>query len=128
MNYFSTENELRFELSMEIERSKELLEKASQKPPDSVHRPYGGRVIGPSDDPKMTEVVRFYEDLTNLLVTDVKPQPARYLHVEDWLLTCIYSYRDVVSQKVPSKSAFLSAFLVYFLFLDQNSLLCRLVV
>ena len=105
LNY-SSENELRYELNMEIERSKELLEKASQKLPDSVPRSRGGRIVGQSEDPKMAEVVRFYEDLTNLLVTDVKPQPARYLHFEDWLLTCVYSYRDVVSKEVPSKSVF----------------------
>lgn len=65
-----------------------------QRPPDSASR-RRGRLLSQNEDPKMAEVVRFYEDLTNLLVTDIKPQPARFLNQEDWLLTCVYSHRDV---------------------------------
>lgn len=94
-------DDLRYELQLEIERAKSL---SSQKPPDSASRGRQGRVLGPNEDPKMAEVVRFYEDLTNLLVTDIKPQPGRYLLLEDWLLTCVYSYRDVVDARSSSKS------------------------
>jgi hypothetical protein len=101
---FCPVDDLRYELQAEIERGKSL---SSQKQPDSASRARRGRVLNQNEDPKMAEVVRFYEDLTNLLVTDIKPQPARYLQLEDWLLTCVYSHRDVVATRSsPAKSVF----------------------
>ncbi|KAJ7905735.1 hypothetical protein B0H14DRAFT_2661370 [Mycena olivaceomarginata] len=43
-------------------------------------------VLG-SDDPKHSELVRFYEDVTNLL------EP-RYFNLDEWSFTCIYTYAD----------------------------------
>lgn len=98
-------DELRYELQAEIERAKSL---SSQKQLDSAPRARRGRVLSQNEDPKMAELVRFYEDLTNLLVTDIKPQPGRYLQLEDWLMTCVYSYQDMVATGPSSaKSALL---------------------
>lgn len=102
-------NNLRYELQAEIERAKGL---SAQRPPDSVSR-HRGRVLSQNEDPKMAEVVRFYEDLTNLLVTDIKPQPARHLQQEDWHLTCVYSHQDVTDTgSTSAKSMLFSAFVI----------------
>lgn len=101
-------NDLRYELQAEIERTKSL---SSQRQPKIAARARRGRVLSPNEDPKMAEVVRFYEDLTDLLVTDIKPQPARYLQLDDWLLTCLYTYQDVVGKgSSPAKSMLLFTF------------------
>lgn len=52
-----------------------------------------------SDDPKHRELIRFYEDSTNLLVTGIKAQPAKHLKLDEWSFTCIYTYE---SEKNPS--------------------------
>ncbi|KAF9265599.1 hypothetical protein L218DRAFT_148762 [Marasmius fiardii PR-910] len=77
------ERELKYELQLEREAQK-------NRPPGSAQRGGRGTVLG-SDDPKNTQVIKFYEDLTNLLVTNMKPIPAQSKE-EDWSLTCIYSY------------------------------------
>ncbi|KAG6856373.1 hypothetical protein H0H87_005138 [Tephrocybe sp. NHM501043] len=84
-----TDPNLRAELSAEIQRSATLA-KASRAPP-SVTR--GGRPAG-IDDPKHAEVVRFYEDVTNLILPGMKSAPGEHLGLEDWILTCIYTFAD----------------------------------
>ncbi|KAG7092696.1 hypothetical protein E1B28_009027 [Marasmius oreades] len=77
------ERELKYELQIERENAQK------DRLPGSVQRGRGG-VLG-SDDPKNTEVIKFYEDLTNLLVTNMKPTPGKS-GKDEWSLTCIYSY------------------------------------
>ena len=74
---------------MEIERSKQLAVKASRNPPSAARGRPGG-----ADDPKHSEVIRFYEDLTNLLVCNMKLQKAKHFNLDDWVLSCVYSYTD----------------------------------
>ncbi|ESK88053.1 hypothetical protein Moror_10794 [Moniliophthora roreri MCA 2997] len=81
-----TEKELRYELKLERENA----QKFNHRPPGSAQRGRGG-VLG-TDDPKNAEVIKFYEDITNLLVPSMKPKPGRYLNTEDWNLTCVYTY------------------------------------
>lgn len=83
------EKELSYELNAEIERSKALAAKSSRNPP-SVPR---GRPGG-ADDPKHTEVIRFYEDLTNLLVCNMKLQKGKHFSLDEWILSCVYTYTD----------------------------------
>ncbi|KIY43529.1 hypothetical protein FISHEDRAFT_53524, partial [Fistulina hepatica ATCC 64428] len=47
------------------------------------------------DDPKHSVVVNFYEDITNLLVLDIKPQPPQYMKLTEWTLSCLYSWTSV---------------------------------
>lgn len=89
------ERELQYELRMERERSTSLAAKASKlsthQPPGSDQR--GRTALGAVEDPKKGQLVRFYEDLTNLLVTNVKPAgPAEDPNDVAWIFDCIYSY------------------------------------
>ncbi|KAJ7724477.1 hypothetical protein DFH07DRAFT_854920 [Mycena maculata] len=84
-----TESDLQYEIKTE----RELSQKASQKPP-SAQRARGPHVMLGSDDPKHSQLVRFYEDTTNLLVTDIKIQEPKYFDLEEWSVTCIYTYID----------------------------------
>ncbi|KAK7467369.1 hypothetical protein VKT23_004426 [Stygiomarasmius scandens] len=78
--------ELRFEL--DVERQQKA---APPKPvPGSAQR--GRRGMLGSDEPKNTQLVKAYEDLTNLLIFDVKPLSRNYFDLDDWLWTCIYTY------------------------------------
>jgi len=99
--YAPPENDLRYELQLEVERAKGLVEKVKQ--PGSASRPRAGVGVG---DPKYGTLVKFYEDLTNVLITSMRVLPGRYLNTDDYSMTCIYSYRDVVDKTVPTKSAF----------------------
>lgn len=93
--YDSSERELRSELNLEIERSKTLASKAPRNPGSAQRGRAGLSVLSPDQDPKISEVIRFYEDMTNLLIVNVKPQPAQYLKLEEWAFTCVYTYVDV---------------------------------
>ncbi|EGO21082.1 hypothetical protein SERLADRAFT_441471 [Serpula lacrymans var. lacrymans S7.9] len=82
----------RLELEAEIDRSKELLAKVSRNPPPSASRVPARRPLG-ADDPKHVEVIKFYEDLTNLLVPSLKFEPNQYYTSEDdTTFTCVYTY------------------------------------
>ncbi|KAK7054635.1 hypothetical protein VNI00_003098 [Paramarasmius palmivorus] len=78
------------ELQYELKLERENAQKSNHRPPGSAQRGRGG-VLG-TDDPKNTEVIKFYEDVTNLLVPSMKPKPGRYVNTEDWNLTCVYTY------------------------------------
>lgn len=74
-----------------------------EKQPDSTSQAPRGPALSHIEDPKMAQIVRFYEDLTNLVITDItKPQSARHVQLKDWLLTCVYSYRDVGDTRSPA--------------------------
>lgn len=90
-------------MKAEIERTKVLASKAQRQPMGSVSRPNGG-LIPPHEDPKMGEVIKFYEDLTNLIVPSIKVQPGRYLKTDECLLTCCYTYKDVTDKDAIPKS------------------------
>src|SRR3954447_6644269 len=60
--------------------------------PSSASKNRGAAVVVPGESPKHIEVIRLYEDLTNLLVTNVRYQKGKYFDLEDCILTCIYTY------------------------------------
>lgn len=94
-----TESDLQYEVKTERENS----QKASRTaPPASRGRGLNG-VLG-SDDPKHSELVRFYEDVTNLLVTDIKIQEPKYFELDEWSLTCIYTYADKEGSEASRRS------------------------
>ncbi|KAF5315725.1 hypothetical protein D9611_004866 [Ephemerocybe angulata] len=97
-NLKQVEQDLRFELKAEVQRS-EQLSKQNRNPPGSATR--GGSVLK-GDDPKHTQVISLYEDLTNILVPTVKCNPAPY--GEEWIFTCIYTWKDEMDTTVPEKS------------------------
>ena len=96
--------DMRYELQLEIERSKGLADKSTRKQPDPTFQTRRGRLPGLSEDPKISQLVKFYEDLTNLLIVDVKPQPARHPPLEEWVITCLYSHQDMLDKSKPTKS------------------------
>ena len=55
------------------------------------------------EDPKHTKVVSLYEDLTNILVHTVKCNPGQH-DGDEWVFTCIYTWRDDLDVNVPEKS------------------------
>ncbi|KAN0077189.1 hypothetical protein V8E55_011044 [Tylopilus felleus] len=81
------------ERDAEIERSKELLARAAPKgTPNSrshIKRPFG------MDDPKMTEVIKFYEDMSNLLVTNVRFEHSPDSEEPEVIFHCIYTYYEM---------------------------------
>ncbi|KAG5645055.1 hypothetical protein DXG03_007145 [Asterophora parasitica] len=83
-----SEKDLQIELAAEMERSKALAK--ATRPPSVVRSGRPGGV----EDPRHAEVLRFYEDVTNLLVPHMKTQPGAYFGLEDWLLSCIYTFSD----------------------------------
>jgi hypothetical protein len=82
------ERELRYELKMERENIKTL---STSKPSSGSLGRHASVAHG---DPKNSEVVRFYEDLTNLLVTNVKIERGRFLNLEECQMTCVYTHVD----------------------------------
>ena len=72
-----------------------------QRLPPSVSRPRTGNGLSSMDDPKLAEIIKFYEDLTNLIVPNMKLQKGKYLNTEEWLLNCVYSYTEEVTQHKP---------------------------
>jgi len=104
VNMVSTEQNLKLELHQEIERGKSIAIKVVRAPP-SASRGRNGVLLG-SDDPKHTEVIKFYEDLTNLLVPAIKMQAGKYLDLEEWIFTCIYTYSDQNGPWNESKSPY----------------------
>lgn len=98
--------DVRYELQLEIERSKGLADKSTRKQPDPTFQTRRGRLPGLSEDPKISQLVKFYEDLTNILIVDVKPQPARHPPLEEWVITCLYSHQDMLDKSKPTKSGF----------------------
>lgn len=91
---------MRYELNAEIERSKSLLSRSQPgSAPRSHPRPGGGGgVIFGADEPKNTAVIKFYEDLTNLLVPGLRFEPGKYLGLDETCFTCIYTHMDLHSE------------------------------
>ncbi|KAG6898470.1 hypothetical protein C0993_006618 [Termitomyces sp. T159_Od127] len=99
-----TEKDLRAELNAEIERSKGLAAKANRVPPSTSR---GGGRPAAVDDPKHAEVIRLYEDVTNLLIPGLKAIPGQYLGLDEWVFTCVYTFFDEKEndpQSAPLKS------------------------
>ncbi|KAF8723427.1 hypothetical protein AX14_009273 [Amanita brunnescens Koide BX004] len=85
------ENELRYDLKAEIERSKVLSDKSLRTPQAAPRSRTAGVAF---EDPKNAEVIRFYEDLTNLLVTNMKHQTGHRPGADEWIFKCIYTYSE----------------------------------
>ncbi|KAH8106864.1 hypothetical protein BXZ70DRAFT_1003766 [Cristinia sonorae] len=80
---------LQAELKAEVERSKSL---TSRNPPPSVSR-NGLKKGGMSDvaDPKLAAVFLLYEDVTNLLVLNVRMERGTFPGTEDKIFDCVYT-------------------------------------
>ena len=84
-----------------------MASKLQRLPPASVSRPRTVNGLSSTDDLKVGEIIKFYEDLTNLIVPNMKSQKGKYLGTDEWILNCVYSYvdDDTQSQKpVDSRS------------------------
>jgi hypothetical protein len=88
------EKQLRQELQMEIERANSLAARSGNQP-GSAQRPKPGLS---REDPKLAQVVRLYEDLTNLLVTNLKHSASQWLNLDEWTMTCVYTFMDDPSE------------------------------
>jgi hypothetical protein len=82
---------LRQELDAEIQRSTILASKPGRGAAPPSRGRVGQNILG-SDDPKYTEIIKFYEDVTNLLVTNMKTHPATYLDLQEWTFSCVFTY------------------------------------
>jgi hypothetical protein len=80
----------RSELKAEIERSQFLASNSSRKTPAASQGRAQGTILG-SDNPKNTEVIKLYEDLTNLLVPILRFSAGKYFHLNEANFTCIYT-------------------------------------
>lgn len=78
----------------EIERSKELLSRATSKSALNSSRPHQRRQLG-TDDPKVKEVIKFYEDMSSLLVTNVKFEDIPDSDEHDIVFHCIYTHYEM---------------------------------
>ena len=94
LSQYHPERDLRYDLEEEIKRSKALAANQRQPPGSALRRPVATNVFG-SDEPKLTAVINFYEDLTNLLVPRVKIEPGKYMGLEETCYTCVYTYMDL---------------------------------
>lgn len=107
---------MRYELNAEIERSKSLASKSVRRnqPPGSGSRGRSrpGGMFG-ADEPKNTAVIKFYEDITNLLIPGLRFEPGRYLDAEETCFTCIYTYMDLERNEEAEKGIEKSTFRVF---------------
>jgi len=69
--------------------------------------------VSSSQDPKLSQIVRFYEDLTNLIIPHIKMQPGRFLDTPEWILNCCYTYNDVTDKEAEPKSLLFGIRLCY---------------
>ena len=87
-----------------------MASKIQRLPPASAaSRPRTVNGVSSTDDLKVGEIIKFYEDLTNLIVPNMKLQKGKYLGTDEWILNCVYSYvdEDAKDQKpVDSRSEF----------------------
>ncbi|KAL0946748.1 hypothetical protein HGRIS_012926 [Hohenbuehelia grisea] len=53
-----------------------------------------------ADDPKVTELIKFYEDLTDLLVTNLHVDPTSEFgkDKDEWVLSCLYTCAEAVAK------------------------------
>jgi hypothetical protein len=96
----------RSELKAEIERSKTLASNPSRKTPAFPQGRSQGTILG-NDNPKNTEVIKLYEDLTNLLVPVLRFSTGNYFHLSEANFTCIYTFvpRSEDEGKAKSKTS-----------------------
>ncbi|KAK7020435.1 hypothetical protein R3P38DRAFT_2969447 [Favolaschia claudopus] len=94
-----TESDLQYEIKTERENN----QKNTRNPPSALRGRGPNAVLG-SDDPKHSELVRFYEDVTNLLVTDIKMQEPKFFKLDECSMTCIYTYEDKTASEESRRS------------------------
>lgn len=83
--------ELQFELKVEREQNKQ----GNRNPPPSAQRGAAAQGIG---DPKAAVVLSFYEDLTNIIIPNVKPQAPQFLSEPEYDLHCVYTHAGTDEQ------------------------------
>ncbi|KAK0196865.1 hypothetical protein F5146DRAFT_1013264 [Armillaria mellea] len=99
-----TIKDLRVELQAEIDRANNLA-KDPRRPPGSAQRNRGGQTVLGGQEPKHGATIKFYEDVTNLLITNVRNEKcSKRDKEEDWILTCIYTYVDEDSPGDPDSN------------------------
>jgi hypothetical protein len=91
--FFGSEDDLRIELQAEIERGKTMASKL-QRLPASASRPRAVNGLSSADNPKLAEIIKFYEDLTNVIVPGMKMQKGQHFDTDEWIFNCVYSYTD----------------------------------
>lgn len=90
-------HEVTRERDAEIERSKELLSRVALKVAPTTSRSQQRRPIG-AEDPK-TEVIKFYEEMSNLLVTNVKFEDAPGSDEQEVTFHCVYTYFEMARRE-----------------------------
>lgn len=54
----------------------------------------GRNTVWANDEPKNGVVIGFYEDITNIIVPNIKHEEPRYHGRDEWNLNCVYTYDD----------------------------------
>ncbi|EKM82482.1 hypothetical protein AGABI1DRAFT_52654, partial [Agaricus bisporus var. burnettii JB137-S8] len=93
----SSEKQLGLELKAEIERASTLSKQASRQP---QHTPRSGNS---AEDPKLAEAIKLYEDLTNIIILNIRSQPSPDpKKKEEWHFSCFYTHTDESDSVAPS--------------------------
>ncbi|KAF7778543.1 hypothetical protein Agabi119p4_2888 [Agaricus bisporus var. burnettii] len=93
----NTEKQLGLELKAEIERANTLSKQASRQP---QHTPRSGNS---AEDPKLAEAIKLYEDLTNIIILNIRSQPSPDpKKKEEWHFSCFYTHTDESDSVAPS--------------------------
>lgn len=87
-------NDVTRERDAEIARSTELLTRTGSKAVPTSSRSHQRRQFG-SEDPKIIEVIKFYEDMSSLLVTNVKFEDIPGSDEQEIVFHCIYTYYEM---------------------------------
>lgn len=93
------------ELKAEIERASALAKQAPRHPQPT---PRSGLI---AEDPKHREAIKLYEDLTNIIVLNIRSSPGPSKK-DEWIFTCCYTHTnesDSVNATTYSMSSSLSA-------------------
>ncbi|KXN92279.1 hypothetical protein AN958_08732 [Leucoagaricus sp. SymC.cos] len=82
------EKELRFELKAEIDRANTLAKQAPRHPHPT---PRSGLA---AEDPKHREAIKLYEDLTNIIVLNIRSTPGADGKKDEWQFNCYYTHTN----------------------------------
>ncbi|KAF9448868.1 hypothetical protein P691DRAFT_775094 [Macrolepiota fuliginosa MF-IS2] len=82
-----TEKDLKTELKAEIERASALAKHTPRHPQPTPHH---GTI---AEDPKHREAIRIYEDLTNIIIPNIRSSPGASSK-DEWIFTCCYTHTN----------------------------------
>lgn len=101
------EEELERDLKLEVARSSELAARGSRGQTPTIRSAAQQKVTQDASSPLQAQAIKFYEDLSNLLVTGIKFSRSEFYSLtktEDYVVTCIYTFANSGNGSEPTKS------------------------